>query len=314
MGRGKYGPGSPGRPPGFHALGVVGSERCLGDDLDETAHNRRGVVGAPRHAEHGGRDAAARHEGKSRAGVEGLRGCGAQADAAPSDHVLPPFVDRTGDGTDDGLVSAWPGIDEPVIAPAGGIAAVGGSRCCDPGQPRGIPEPELIPGGQRMAGGRTKTRGSSAIGRSSRPGARTGGRTKATSVLRSSSPAAGWQSSKVRTRTSTCVQARWNTPSRVVGNSPPAATLSPTDSRPPIACATLRAAATPRSSVASVARAPSRKALPAAVRATPRLVRSRSWTPSVSSSWRICELRTCWATCTLRAAAVKLASSATATK
>ena len=53
---------------------------------------------------------------------------------------------------------------------------------------------------------------------------------------------------------------------------------------------------------------------PAMVSTTPRLVRSSSKTPTASSSCRTCADRTCWATWARWAAAVKLASSATATK
>ena len=78
--------------------------------------------------------------------------------------------------------------------------------------------------------------------------------------------------------------------------------------------AALRAAVTPRSRAARVSLAAARKASPAGVRATPRLLRSSSRVPTASSSFLIWELSTCWATWTWSAAAVKLSSSATATK
>ncbi len=93
-----------------------------------------------------------------------------------------------------------------------------------------------------------------------------------------------------------------------------AARLIPTDKVPVTARAALRAAATPRSRLARVSRAAVRKAAPAGVTVTPRRPRSRSWASTASSSFLIWVLSTCWATRTRWAAAVKLFSSATATK
>src|SRR5277367_2103698 len=96
--------------------------------------------------------------------------------------------------------------------------------------------------------------------------------------------------------------------------SPPAVRLIPTDRMPEVTRAALRAAVTPRSRVARVSLAAVRKAAPAGVRSTPRLVRWSSRVPTASSSFLTWELSTCWATWTCSAAAVKLSSSATATK
>ena len=81
-----------------------------------------------------------------------------------------------------------------------------------------------------------------------------------------------------------------------------------------MARAELRAAEAARSSSARVERAPSRKLAPAAVTDAPRLLRSSNRTPRMPSSCCIWALSTCWVMCTRRAAAVKLPSSATATK
>src|SRR5216683_6424315 len=89
-----------------------------GDQVDEPVHRRRGVVGPPRDTDHGGRHTLAGHERETRARVEGLGGRRAEADAAPGDDVLPPFVDGPGDGSDDRPVTSWPGVDKPVVPPA----------------------------------------------------------------------------------------------------------------------------------------------------------------------------------------------------
>ena len=136
------------------------------------------------------------------------------------------------------------------------------------------------------------------------PGASTGGLISATSVPWSSSPAAGAVRSYVTSSGSTAGYAAANA----------AATLDPTRSRPETEAAACNAAVTPRSSPASVARAESRNAAPAGVSTTPRLVRRSSTAPTASSSCRIWVDSTCCATCTRRAPALKLASSATATK
>lgn len=57
-----------------------------------------------------------------------------------------------------------------------------------------------------------------------------------------------------------------------------------------------------------------RKASPAAVSSTWRVVRRSSWTPTASSSWRMAMLSAGWLTNSRSAARVKLSSCATATK
>ena len=146
------------------------------------------------------------------------------------------------------------------------------------------------------------------------PGASTGGLISATSVPWSSRPAAGAVRSYVTSSGSTAGYAAANAASSRVRMSPAAATLDPTRSRPETEAAACNAAVTPRSSPASVARAESRNAAPAGVSTTPRLVRRSSTAPTASSSCRIWVDSTCCATCTRRAPALKLASSATATK
>jgi len=73
-----------------------------------------------------------------------LGGRRAQADAAPGDHQLAPFVDRAGNRSDDGLVAARPRLDQPVIPPAVGITAVRRRLRRDPGQPGDIGEREVL--------------------------------------------------------------------------------------------------------------------------------------------------------------------------
>lgn len=166
----------------------------------------------------------------------------------------------------------------------------------------------------RCPAGSTNTRGSEHTADSSIAGAATGARTSPTSLLWSSRPAAGWVISKVLMLISTSGYARSKAVSnRVLASfSHPAPT--PTASLPVTARAALRAAVTPRSRLASVSRAVMRKASPARVSVTPLFVLCSSWVPTASSSWRICVDRTCCVTWTRCAAAVKLASSATATK
>src|SRR6266851_6126070 len=119
--------------------------------VDEPVHRRRGVVGPPRDADHGGRHTLAGYERETRAGVEGLGGRRAEADAVPGDDVFSPFVDGPGDGSDDRLVTSWPGVDKPVVPPADRVAAVGRGFRGDPGKPGHVGEPELVALGQRMA-------------------------------------------------------------------------------------------------------------------------------------------------------------------
>ena len=70
----------------------------------------------------------------------------------PGDDVFSPFVDGPGDGSDDRLVTSWPGVDKPVVPPADRVAAVGRGFRGDPGKPGHVGEPQLVALGQRMAG------------------------------------------------------------------------------------------------------------------------------------------------------------------
>lgn len=72
------------------------------------------------------------------------------------------------------------------------------------------------------------------------------------------------------------------------------------------------AARTAVSRSSSTVRTGSRKDSPALVSRTERVLRSKSWTPSSFSSWRICWLSGGWAICSRLAARPKWSSSATA--
>src|SRR5215472_19339207 len=90
-----------------------------GDDVDETLHDRAGVVGAPGKAQGGGRHPLRPDERQAGPGVVDLGGGGTKADPPAGHDELAPLVDGPGNGTNDRLVPAGPGLHHPLITPAG---------------------------------------------------------------------------------------------------------------------------------------------------------------------------------------------------